>query len=249
MNEAYIRKASLRARQKSKVLISRPDFQEDVIRLREKWKIPLEGIQSEDDYRKWQIELSQRTAKYLDEEWPKHRKEFDKLLKVGDLLAFESKEKELNNAAPLNALRIEIKSLLKKYALALRWEHPLKRYLLLNDVNNMENKIGVSIHGHTDSESGIEELSISIEEDTTLEDIKQGWPDIKIHQKSLAYRKQNKFQPIKNFDRDKRAYELQKEDKTTDEIGEIIQKEFNIDLDYNEIGIAINRYKKRLNIN
>lgn len=234
-------------RQKIKVLINRPDFQEDVINLRTKWKIPSDGIKNEEDNQNWNTQLDIDTDEYYDKEWPKYRPEIIKLKERGKFREAEEKTKEANAKAPLNAFNSDLWGVIRKYRLSPNWHNGIRRYLLFNDPENMNLPAGVTIS--TTWENGIKLISLQIDSDTTQKDIKQVWPWVKRMQKGLSYRQADKFQPINNFDRDKRAYELHKEGKSPEEIGDIIQEEFGDSLDYNELNVAIQRYKKRLNIN
>ncbi len=92
-------------------------------------------------------------------------------------------------------------------------------------------------------------ISLEIDGDTTLKDVKHIWPWVKLMQKDLMYRQADKFQPIKNFERDTRIYTLDKEGKTLTEIAETINLEFDNALLEGELKQIIKRYKKRLNIN
>lgn len=250
MKLSYIKKASERAQQKVKVLVNRPDFQEDIIELRKKWNIPLEGIKTEEHNRTWNRNLSLSTQKYYDEEWPKHKAELKHLSTSGTYKEYEKRKDELNDAAPLNAFEKDIKSILKKYLLNPKWRHPIRRYILLNDPDNMNISIGVTIAGHLNDYEPVEyQLCLHIDEDTTLEDIKEIWSDVKAHQERLIYRKQKKFQPIPNLDRDKRAYDLQNAGENPENIEKILQEEFGVAMGYDDINTAIKRYRKRLRIN
>lgn len=250
MKLSYIERKAKRVQQKAKVLVNRPDFQEDMLALRKKWDIPETGITEEKDNQLWNRKLNYDTDKYYDEEWPKYREELDQLRESGKYKEFKAREDELNDAAPLNAFQKDIKSILKKYLLSPKWKNPVRRYLLFNDVNNMNIPIGVTIAGHLNDYEPVEyQLCLHIDEDTTFEDMREIWSDVKEHQKRLIYRKSDKYQPIPNFDRDKRAYELELEGKSYDEISGILYEEYEIWLDYNEVRIAINRFKKRMNIN
>lgn len=248
MKDSYFQKMVGRIKQRARLLIARPDLQEEILGLRKKWNIPEDGIRTEEENRKWNGNLNNMTTKYFDNEWKKHRDELIKLRGTGRLSVYKNKEKELNNAAPLNAFRLDIKSLIKKYKLGARWEYGIKRYLLFNDINNMSLSIGVTIAEHLDDELEAYQLCLHIEEDTTLEDIKEIWPYVKEHQKRLSSYQKSKFHPIPNLQRDKRAYELQMEGKSLEEIEDIIQVEFGDALDYNQLNIVIKRYMKRLNI-
>lgn len=250
MKKEYLDKLHQRAKQKAKLLINRPDFQEAVIILREKWNIPLEGIKNEKGNQKWERELDQTTEKYFQEEWPKHRKELELLNKPATYGQYKQRMQELNNLVPLNAFGLAIKSILKKCELNPKWENSIRRYVLFNDINNMSLPVGVTITSHISNFDPAEQwLSINIEEDTTLEDIKKIWPEVMEHQKNLVYKKQKKYQPIPNLERDKRIFELSKEGKSSETIANTINTEFDDAMDENQTQIALKRYKKRLNIN
>lgn len=249
MKQSYIKKQIERQKQKIKVLVSKPDFQEDMRRLRKKWNIPEDGIKEEKDNQLWYRKLNQDTDKYFDEEWPKHRSELDQLRESGKFKEWKQREDELNDAAPLNAFYKDIKSILKKYLLSPKWKDPVKRYLLYNDPNNMGLSIGVTIAGHLNDYEPVEyQLCLHIDEDTTLEDIKEIWPDVKEHQKNLIYKKQQKYQPIPNFDRDKHIYELSQQGLSYEEIALKIQKDFMVpsSFGYEDVSKALDRYRKRI---
>lgn len=250
MKLSYIKKSAKRQKQKAIVLISRPDFQEDMLSLRKKWNIPADGIKTDEEKRKWELDLSRATTKYYDEEWPKFHEELEQLQIHGPYKKFKERQDEINDFAPGNAFEKDIKSILQKYLLSPKWKSPIRRYILLNDVDNMAMNVGVTIAGHLNDYEPVEyQLCLHIDEDTTLEDIKEIWSDVMEHQEMLIYKKQNKFQPIKNFERDKRIYELEQEGKTIKEIGDIINSEYDDGLLDGEIKQIIKRYKKRLNIN
>lgn len=249
MKDDYFTKQLEKINQRIKLLIIKPDFQEDMLALRKKWKVPQNGIKGNDASEKWHRELYRSEEEYFKNVWGIRRKDITKLKKERRFQEAENLTRELNNGMPINAFRIDIKNLLRKYKLPLRWENGIKRYLLFNDPDNMAISIGVTVHFEYDKDSSLPKLFIGIEDDTTINDIKAVWSEIKFHQKRLNSHVKDKFQPIINFDRDRRAYELKQEGKTIDEIEDAIQEEFNESLDYNELNIAIKRYIKRLNTN
>ena len=247
MKSNYFEEKTKRLKQEIKVLISRPAFQKEIAFLREKWNIPPDGIKTEDDNQEWHHKLDVATDKYNETEWPKCRAEIDRLNKERKFREAEDKRKEYNLNVPMNAFREDIWSVVRKYRLSPRWHTGIRRYLLFNDPDNLNITAGVTMV--TTWENGMERLALEIDGDTTLKDIRQIWPWVKRMQKDLMYKRADKFQPIKNFERDQRIYELQQEGRSEKDIGDIIQREFGDSLDYNEINIAIKRYKKRLNIN
>lgn len=247
MKNDYFEEKTKRLKQEIKVLVSRPAFQKEIADLRKKWNIPQDGIKTEDDNQEWNHKLDVATDEYHETEWPKCRAEIDRLNKERKFREAEEKRKEYNAKAPLNEFREDIWSVVRKYRLSPRWHTGIRRYLLFNDPDNLNLTAGVTIVNTW--ENGMKRIALEIDSDTTLKDIRHIWPWVKRMQEGLMYKKADKFQPIKNFDRDKRIYELEQEGKSEKEIGDTIQQEFGDSLDYNEINIAVNRYKKRLNIN
>lgn len=240
--DEYFNKKAARVRQRAKLLISRPDFQKDVLDLRTKWSIPLEGFIDDEGYRKWQIKIRKETDKYFETEWPKFR------LKpvVGE---YFMAEKEFNHKAPLNEINLDIKKLVGKYKLPLGWQGSLHRYLTLNKIELMNLSCGITVHGKYDSDIDYSTLFIEIEDDTTLDDIKMFWPEIKEHQKRLESYKKKKYQPIKQFDRDKLAFDLHQDGKTLIETAEVVSRKFGTDYDWTEISKFIQRHKQKSGMN
>lgn len=250
MNNSYLNKQLLRIKQKINALVSNPKFQQEILDLRKKWDIPENGIQTQEHTERWYRKLDKATKDYRKNEWPKFRNELDKLHKPETYGQYRKMLDEINNLIPINAFHLDINLLMKKYKVGPQWHDPIKRYLLFNNPDNMGMSLGVTISKNIDINNPFaEKISIEINEDTTLDDIKAIWPDVRTHQEMLAYKKQKKYQPIKNSERDKRIYELSSEGKTLDQIGDIINIEFNDAMDHNQIGIVLSRYKKRHNIN
>lgn len=244
MKKDYLEEKKKRLAQKIKVLVSRPAFQKEIDDLRVKWKIPSDGIKNEEDNQNWNMQLGIDTDEYYTKNWPKERAEIIKLRQEGKFREADNLKKQINADAPINAFSEDIWSVVRKYRLSPRWYNGIRRYLLFNDPKNMQVPAGITVAMNWDN--GIKRISLEIDDDTTLNDLKHVW---KWARKMRKGRLSDKFQPIPNFDRDKRAYELELEGRTEKEIGDIIQEEFGDSLDYNELKIVIKRYKKRLNIN
>ncbi len=244
MRNNYTEKSVSRLKQKIKVLIARPSFQKDILELREKWKLPADGIKNEDENQKWNIQLDIDTDEYYSKNWPIERKELIALRKAGKHREADELRKKINADAPLNAFNNDIWSVVRKYRLSPKWYNGIRRYLMFNDPANMNISFGIPIK--FEWENGIRRIYLEIDDDTTLNDLKNVWSWARKLQRGKQY---DKYQPIKNFERDNRAYNLQLEGRTEKEIGDIIQLEFGDTLDYNELNIAIKRHKKRLNIN
>ncbi len=75
---------------------------------------------------------------------------------------------------------------------------------------NIQLATGVSMNW----ENGIGRFSLNFDNDTTLEDLKHVWSWARKMQRG---KQSNKYQPIKNFDRDKRAYELKLEGRSSED--------------------------------
>ncbi len=249
MDDKYIKKIFLKGTQRAKILVATPGFQKEVLIIRKKFNIPLEGLKDQESNQKWYRDFYQSESEFFRNVWGKRRHEISELKEAGKFIEAQELTKELNNTMPINALRITIKNILQKYKLPLNWEESIRRYILFNNIDSMWLPGGIYINVEYDQDTGLHKLSVEIQDDTTLEDIKKAWPDIEFHQKHLHSYVNQKFQPIKKFDRDKRAYELQEEGKTIEEIGEIINLEFDDALGDSELKQIIKRYKKRLNIN
>ncbi len=231
------------------ILIARPDFQGDVKALREKFNIPMDGFKDEKTNQKWHHEFYKSSDDYFDNIWANRRDEIIKLKEKRKFLEAERLQKEINDTAPINTYRIAIKNLLKKYKVSLRWEESIRRYLLFNNIDSMWLPGGITIHEEYDRDIQLKKLSIEIEGDTRLEDIKRSWPIIKFHQKRLESHTKEKFQPIKNFERDQEAYNLKQSGSSYNEIANTLSKKYNKVISYDDVASYIKRHKQKTGIN
>lgn len=244
MQDKYQIRQTERTNQRIKILINRPDFQKDITFLRNKWKIPQKGLKTENENEEWNNWILDETDNYYDTKWPKETKKILKLRSLKKYNEAEEIKKTINSGAPLNALNNDVWVIIINYDLPPKWHDGVKNYLLSGDPKYLRNQTGLTVSFNWDH--GVMRPSIEFDKDTTLTDLKRVWSWAK---RLLKRNKNTKFQPIKNLDRDKRAYELEKEGKTPTEMEDIIEKEFGAILSYNELTLAIKRYKKRLNIN
>ncbi len=247
MKEDYFAKKATRIRQRIKVLTNMPIFQEEIKRLRKKWNIPLNGLETDQDLENWKIQLEVATDDYDEREWPKCLDEIKKLRQAGKHIEIDEKRKEYQSKRPLIEFNDDIWSVVREYRLSQRWNSGIKHYLLTNSTENWGIANGVSIV--TTWANGMKLLSLELDGETTLIDIKHMWPWVKRMQKGLLSKQFDKFQPIRNFERDKRTYELEQDGKTLEEIAEAINVEFDNALVEGEVKQIIKRHKKRLNIN
>jgi len=248
MKKAYILKSVDRQNQKIKVLISKPSFIDAIIILRRKWKIPDKGIQSQNELDKWYQKLNDDTEQYFDRQWPSKRQELIEIRDKGSLAKYKKIQDKFNSDVPRNAFLIDIKGLTLKQKLSSRWINGIKQYLLLNNPNNMGIFIGPVISTKIDMEFETETIFLEMEAETTLEDIKAIWPEVKKMQSKLPYIKQKKFQPLRKFDRNKKAYELHLAGKKYREIAEDFSKNRKA-IGEEDVAKMIERYKKKVDIN
>jgi hypothetical protein len=248
MKQEYIQKASTRQKQVIKVLISKPSFIDAIVSLRKKWKIPAQGIPSQNELDEWYQNLNEATEQYFDKQLPIKRQELVEIRNKGNFAEHKKVKDKFNNEVPRNAFLIDIKRLTHQQKLSPRWVDGVKRYLLFNNPDNMGIFIGPVISTSIDMEFDTETISLEIEANTTLEDIKAIWPSVMESQSRLSYKKQKKFQPLRKFDRNKKAYELYQQGKKYREIADEFSKTGKA-IGEETVAKMIERYKKMVDIN
>jgi hypothetical protein len=247
MKNAQVKKLSSRQKQKIKVLISKPDFINAISELRKKWNIPKDGFKDQSLLDKWRQQLELNTQAYFDNELPSERKKLLEIKNQGDHNKYRKLLNDFNNKVPKNAFIRDIKKLAKDQKLSPRWVEGIRRYILTNDADRMGVFIGPVISTKIDFEFDTQVISIEIDADTTLSDIKAIWPSVKSAQKNLQYKTQDKFQPLRQFDRNKKAYELQQRGMKYEEIAKELSTNGD-QYEYEEVGKMIERYKKKVDI-
>lgn len=243
MKNSHITKTRNRLRQKAKILISDPKFQEEIKSLRKKWNIPNDGFLSQDENEKWHNWIMESTDDFLDKNRSEESKLELQLIKQRDWRGKEKANQDFNGYVPINAFGLDLELLVSRYKLPSNWLEPIKRYLMFNKIESM------GIPGNVMIVTGVGKhgsLMLEINADTTLEDIKFMWPMIMAEQKRLPD-KSKKFQPAPKLDVDKRAFELRNQGYKMTEIADIVSKEFGLDVyTYKEASESVRRHKKRL---
>ncbi len=247
--EVNIHNLRTKQKQKIKLLVNRPDFQKIILVLRKKWNIPKDGFQKQEDIDNWNNKLNFDSDKYLEEVLPAKKKDMDKAINDKNTELYFQLRNEFNNNLPRNAFLNDIKKLVHDQRISPRWINGIKRYLLSNNLDNMAIFLGPVIATKVDMELDLETISIEINEDTVLDDIKAIWPEVKKRQSELLYKKRNKNQPMKNFERNKKAYKLKQEGKNLKEIAEILSNKYKKDYVYTDAADFIKKYKKIVGIN
>lgn len=239
-----------KSRQRLKLILSRPDFIKKVIEIRQEFNIPTNGITTNEDSKKWQDELCKNTEDYFDNFPFEKRKEIVDLKNKGEYHKAELLEKQENDNAPLNSWRIKVKLLLKEYKLPLNFEESIRRFIMFNDsIDKAWISSNIFITEKIDEDTGLKQLLIGINDETTLDDIRKNWQFICLSRDRLYSKVKKKNQPIKNFERNKRAYELKLEGKSLNEIADLLSEEYKKDYIYNDIADFIKKHKKSVGIN
>lgn len=249
MKDEYLIKLFQKGRQRVKLLIANPDFQNEVKQIRKKIKIPLDGIKSNKESQIWHHDFYESDEIYFKTNRERVKAEIEKLEKGKKFQEGFNLHRKFNKEAPINSFYISIKNILKEHKLSLNWAHSIQRYILFNSIDLMWLPGNVIVSQEYDLDTDLIKLSIGIDDSTTLDDIKKSWPMIKFHQKKLESYTKKKFQPIKNFERDQKSYNLKQSGKRYSEIAEILSKKFNKIYSYEDVGSFIKRHKQKTGIN
>ena len=247
MKNDQIKKLSSRQWQRIKVLTSKPDFTNAISKLRGKWDVPVSGLKNQQELDSWYQQLEQNTKNYFSQKWPKERETLLKIKAQGDHSKYSEQLKKFNDSVPRNAFLRDIKKMVKALKLSPRWVQGVKRYLLTDDPDTMGMFIGPVLRTQIDLEFQTEVIYLKIEANTTLEDIKAVWPNVKEMQSRLPYKEQKKFQPLRQFSRNKKAFELRQQDMKYREIAKELSTKKKT-YGYEEVGKMIERYKKKVDI-
>lgn len=247
--EDYFKKHNQRLAQKILLTFSHKKFQEDMAILRKKWNIPAEGIKTEKENISWHRKLSDDTTKYFEKNREAQRNLVLKLESEKKWQEADKQRKEFNKVAPLNSFQNDLWQIVLKYKLPHSWKDSVKQYLLFNYLNNLSTPLTVTIENSWNMDTMTKSLSLLIDADTTLDDIKAIWPSVMEEQKTLSDYNPAKFQPIPNLLLDKRVFELKNLKKTHSDISNTIESEFGkSNLAYKDINEAVRRHKKRLGL-
>lgn len=139
----------------------------------------------------------------------------------------------------------DIHDVTSKFNLTPNWSTGIMCYVLTHDEQLMLAAVGLPTERISLSENGSDEITINIDEFTTLEDIKTLWPEIKKAQKDVSTSEQEKQQPIPNIDRYIRAKQLRSEGKTSNEIADILTDEAGKTISYDDVNTYIHRFNQQ----
>jgi hypothetical protein len=126
------------------------------------------------------------------------------------------------------------------------WHHSLKRYLFLNNPDDMQlpTELGIGIIKNKDT--GQPEVHIIINETTSSDDIVAEWYRVEWYKDQLPYRRVKKRQSIYNLKTAKRADELHKAGMKPAKIALRLQEEKLGNYSGYEISQLLKRYKNRV---
>lgn len=143
----------------------------------------------------------------------------------------------------------DIETMLREFKLALHYKSRLIPYLLFGKVSENDKSSRVRMFSES-PEGGTNRLYLEIFRDTRLQDIQEKWLDIELQQVMMFGRPERKREKAaKNFERDKRIYELKCLGKKSTEIGTIIKEEFGgRKLCYDEVNKIHSKMQKRANM-
>lgn len=242
-----------RLRQKFERFTLRPQTQEEIKRLRKKWKIPQKGFKGNYGSLKWQNWLMDATdAFYVGEEYKKMRKKIitvqsriektrsENLREDYDLL--NKLQIEINAAIPINAFHNDVIELRKIGNLSNAFSDTMKWYLLNNNIHSIK---GPSVGIRTNAENiHKDEMYVNIYPETTLKDIEKMWWMVKFHQRGRLGSSMKRLKNYPKLERDKRIVELSQQDMAHYQIAEQVNIEFDENLIYNDIPKILRKIKK-----
>lgn len=110
-------------------------------------------------------------------------------------------------------------------------------------VSGKKNPMGWWSAGGDQPDDGSNFFILKIDEKTTIADIKRVWPKIK---KMMGVVKTTKKQPWTNYQRDEHIFRLHQGGKTTVEIMNAVQTEFQQDMDLGNIKTIVSRFYDEL---
>lgn len=143
----------------------------------------------------------------------------------------------------------DVHEIMRTHKIDPRHELTIRRYCLYNDPRPTLSMLNVVTIEKGDPDKDNYFLKLLIGPDTRLDDVKKIWSFVEKEQKKLVSWKQKKFQPWRNFERDKYISELREQGKKLKEVAEEANKKYKPHVQYFEISKIIKRYKKKLGIN
>ncbi len=123
MKDEYFKTLATRAKQRTKLLIAKPDFQKDIALLRKKWSIPDNGLSDEESNRKWNLQLATNTAAYYSKNWLRGKKQIIKLRKNGGIFKCDNCGKTLTLQEGFEEIKTTIEEIQKADKFGIKKRH------------------------------------------------------------------------------------------------------------------------------
>lgn len=253
MKENLTEKLPLKVRQRIELLLMQPTFISEVIFVRVHFEIRRGGFSSETEMNNWLKKMEARELSFYQDDWTdlmqeiKSETEVSNMNKYEEFMATKALSDKLCALSPHSTFKNAINKIVKKFGLSPKYEQFVINYIFLGEEAAIEKFVpNAKIDTTKDCNGKLNRISIEIEDDTTIKDVKAIWSKIKELQSQLPYKKHDIFQPIKNIKRDEMAYELRRTGKTYREIAETISDDFHIACSYTDIPDYIKRHKKRV---
>lgn len=141
-----------------------------------------------------------------------------------------------------------IATLLHKYELGPGWHHSLKRYLFLNNPQDMQLPTEISVGKERDAQTGRWRVIMHIPEDASHKEIRAALPLVTEWQKTIR-RQETKRQPAPFLELGKKAYDLQSQGRSYLEVARILSESEDIDCSELRARDLVRNYKIQAGIN
>ncbi len=236
------------------MLIRKKSFQDEALSFRKKWLIGDEGLKDE-EVEGWWHWLGRETDKFIaSKDYNDNRrtllKKIEQAKKSKDYKTYDScksKLTKLDQKTPLNKFYSEIDEIMKKYSISQHYHKTVMLYLTNNTLVYIpRDNVGFWFERDKEDKKTYR-LFLEVFSNTTIKDIENVWPLIKRYKKRTMNYKEGRNKPKTNFNRDLRIYDLREKGLSYSEIAKKINEEFKGKaLLYDDIGIILNRIKKRI---
>jgi hypothetical protein len=229
--------------QEAQKIVDNPYFQEEMIRLRKKWNIPEQGFTDIDKHQEWAKAFDRQEYEYIwsDEQAKARRLLKEKRQKLSPqeyTIAEEKKDwEELNAKIPVNEFHMDLNILRRELGLENYWDNFMQGYLISNKAGRLQG-YNSYIESRIKADSTDSELYLRIFANTTLDDIKEMWHLVELHQSKLpGYKKLHRDSDPQIIERDKYIMELIVQGKKPRHIKHMVYNKFvgENDEKYNEI--------------
>lgn len=217
-NSEKHKKLANRYDQRFKIVVARPEFQDDVADFRKKWDIDPANLKTTDSREDWWHKHYENDNKWTTEKLPAYRKELVELRTAAidpndDSISYkeyEAREKEVNREKPINAYYADLDDIVWKHKLPPKWRRAVQSYVFSNEPV-YRGQVGITVTAPIGGEENhSDEITITIDAYTTKQDLMDYWSFIKFHQDHLRHKTANKYQPIDTrvFARNELAYKM-----------------------------------------